>query len=198
MSKFDTCKENDVDNDILRSIESGDELDATWMSPAALAACLSRAARVIHECHPGQSAAERAFIEKCLARFRNATELTHVLCELDESARHLILRISTSTYALDRRVLANLLEHQELLDALDPPDLWLDDALFIRGSFVMRRLASRQPRLLSIEDIVPCRLTDWRSARPVLGAAFDEAMLTQESIERLRTLYPRDQQFAPK
>lgn len=186
------------DDDIIRSVESRDAFDETWMNPERLSACIARALVVIEEEHPGRGEPERVFVEKCLANVRNTAELVYVLDRLEDSIRDSVLWMCISTWVLDRRILVELLENQPMLDGIKPSDVWIGDALYMRGSFLMRRASGWRRGQVTIEDVVPCRLTDWQSARPILGVAFDQGYLTEDSVRRLRTLYPNDGYFASK
>lgn len=186
------------DEDIVRSVESRDAFDEMWMNPTRLSACIARALVVIEEEHPGRGEPERVFVEKCLANARSASELVYILDRLEDSIRESVLWMCVSTWVLDRRILVELLEKQSILDAIKPSAVWMGDALFIRGSFLMRRPSGWRRGQVTIEDVVPCRLTDWQAARPILGVAFDSGFLTDESIRRLRAIYPNDRYLASK
>ena len=186
------------DDDIIRSVESRDAFDKTWMTPERLSACIARALVVIEEEHPGRGEPERVFVEKCLANVRNTAELVYVLDRLEDSIRESVLWMCVSTWVLDRRILAEFLENQPMLDVIKPSDAWMGDALYMRGSFLMRRPSGWRRGQVTIEDVVPCRLSDWQAARPILGVAFDQGFLTEDSVRRLRTIYPNDRYFASK
>lgn len=105
MSKPKAYDRIDSDEDIIRSVESRDAFDETWMNPTRLSDCIARALVVIEEEHPGRGEPERVFVEKCLANVRSTAELIYVLDRLEDSIRESVLWMCVSTWVLDRRIL---------------------------------------------------------------------------------------------